>query len=109
MDLALLRQVRARDSAFVYGSVALEKVATELTEQDSDNFRELERKTARNRVFRLLDQCHQSDIWRRRQSETDEELTEKEQLLIALPGILLFPQKGSSSEKTKGLAFPMTL
>ncbi|XP_065196146.1 uncharacterized protein LOC135827604 [Sycon ciliatum] len=84
MDLILLRQVMAHPNPFVRGSPAMDNVADELAKQDAARFGSLTKKSVRDRLMKMLEHHAKGDAWRRRQSGSAEDYTEKTQLLTEL-------------------------
>ncbi|XP_065182007.1 uncharacterized protein LOC135812638 [Sycon ciliatum] len=84
MDLAILRQLRSHECPFRRGSPAMDIVAAELSNSDPTKFCGINKKGVRDRVLLLLKLFNKGDEWKKRQSGTEEELTEKGQLLAEL-------------------------
>ena len=107
-DLLLLRQAKAKGvGVFQRGHPALDKVAQELVTLHPDLFAGLSKKSARDRLNLLFEQPRKRENWNGKQSGTDEQFSEKTQLLLELQELAnereTLSQK-QSEDRQRGLA-----
>ena len=83
-DVLLLREVVAIEHPFVRGSTCWEDIATTLQKELPTKFAKVTARTLRERVTNLMEAFHKADSRQRKQSGTEEEFEEKQQLLESL-------------------------
>eukprot|EP00117_Sycon_ciliatum_P044941 scpid77857/ scgid1945/ len=95
MDLILLRQLRGGTNPFLRGSPGYEEAALALDSLGDPRFAGITKKGSRDRTLLMLEAHQKGDLWKKKQSGSDEEFTEKVALMTELADL-----KYEASEKS---------
>ena len=83
-DVLLLRELAAVESPFIRGASCWEAIATNLMEEFPEKFGKITARFLRERATNLMEAFLKADTKQRKQSGTEEEFKEKEELMESL-------------------------